>query len=102
MRTPTLQLEGAVDIPLAEIVTRLNARPEPPPLVPQSLWDTSIQTALQTMDANELFGRSRLHDLGYGQAVIFDRKSGVKFGASDPRHDGEAVPVPAPYFAPAR
>jgi gamma-glutamyltranspeptidase/glutathione hydrolase len=35
---------------------------------------------------------------GYGQAVIFDRKSGVKFGASDPRHDGEAIPVPAPYF----
>jgi gamma-glutamyltranspeptidase/glutathione hydrolase len=35
---------------------------------------------------------------GYGQAVIFDRKSGVKFGASDPRHDGQAIPVPAPYF----
>jgi gamma-glutamyltranspeptidase/glutathione hydrolase len=35
---------------------------------------------------------------GYGQAVIYDAKSGVKFGASDPRHDGEAVPVPAPAF----
>ena len=29
---------------------------------------------------------------------MYDRKSGVKFGASDPRHDGEAIPVPAPYF----
>jgi gamma-glutamyltranspeptidase/glutathione hydrolase len=37
--------------------------------------------------------------VGYGQAVLFDRASGVKFGASDPRHDGEAIPAPAPYFA---
>ena len=37
---------------------------------------------------------------GYGQAVVFDRKTGVKFGASDPRHDGEAIPVPAPFLGP--
>ncbi|MCA1828605.1 MAG: gamma-glutamyltransferase family protein [Myxococcales bacterium] len=37
-------------------------------------------------------------DFGFGQAVLFDRKSGMKFGASDPRHDGEAIPAPAPYF----
>src|SRR5947207_5083196 len=43
----------------------------------------------------------RTPNFGYGQAVLFDRKSGVKLGASDPRHDGEAIPVPAPYFAPA-
>jgi gamma-glutamyltranspeptidase/glutathione hydrolase len=36
---------------------------------------------------------------GYGQAVLFDAKSGVKLGASDPRHDGAAIPAPAPYFA---
>ena len=41
----------------------------------------------------------RTHKFGYGQAVLFDRKSGVKLGASDPRHDGQAIPVPAPYFA---
>jgi gamma-glutamyltranspeptidase/glutathione hydrolase len=40
----------------------------------------------------------RTPTFGYGQAVLFDRKSGVKLGASDPRHDGEAIPVPAPYF----
>jgi gamma-glutamyltranspeptidase / glutathione hydrolase len=40
----------------------------------------------------------RTDNFGFGQAVLFDRKSGVKFGASDPRHDGEAIPVPAPYF----
>src|SRR5437763_5590223 len=37
---------------------------------------------------------------GYGQAVLLDRKPGVKFGASDPRHDGEAIPVPASFAGP--
>jgi len=37
---------------------------------------------------------------GYGQAVLFDRKTGLKFGASDPRHDGEAIPVPASFPGP--
>jgi gamma-glutamyltranspeptidase/glutathione hydrolase len=41
----------------------------------------------------------RTHKFGYGQAVLFDRKTGLKLGASDPRHDGQAIPVPAPYFA---
>jgi gamma-glutamyltranspeptidase/glutathione hydrolase len=36
---------------------------------------------------------------GYGQAVLVDRASGVKFGASDPRHDGAAIPAGAPCFA---
>jgi len=40
----------------------------------------------------------RMPNFGYGQAVLFDRKSQVKLGASDPRHDGEAIPAPAPYF----
>ena len=41
----------------------------------------------------------RTPNFGYGQAVMYDRKTGVKFGASDPRHDGEAVPAAAPYFS---
>ncbi len=40
----------------------------------------------------------RTPNFGYGQAVLYDRRTGVKFGASDPRHDGEAIPVPAPAF----
>ena len=40
----------------------------------------------------------RTSSFGYGQAVLFDAKSGVKLGASDPRHDGAALPVPAPYL----
>jgi gamma-glutamyltranspeptidase/glutathione hydrolase len=32
---------------------------------------------------------------GYGQAVMSDG-TGVHFGASDPRHDGEAIPESAP------
>jgi len=37
--------------------------------------------------------------MGGGQAVIHDSKTGVNYGASDPRKDGAAVPEPAPYFA---
>ena len=44
----------------------------------------------------------RTPNFGYGQAVIYDARTGVKFGASDPRHDGEAIPVPAPAFDAAR
>ena len=41
-------------------------------------------------------------EMGGGQAVLFDSSSGVKFGASDPRKDGAAVPEPDPYFKPAK
>ncbi len=41
----------------------------------------------------------RTRTFGYGQAVMADG-TGVHFGASDPRHDGEAIPQPAPVFSP--
>lgn len=37
----------------------------------------------------------RTTEFGFGQAVM-SSGSGVHFGASDPRHDGEAIPQPAP------
>ena len=39
----------------------------------------------------------RTATFGYGQAVM-STGAGVHFGASDPRHDGAAVPEPAPVF----
>lgn len=41
--------------------------------------------------------KRRTPTFGYGQAVM-SNGSGVHFGASDPRHDGEALPQPAPVF----
>jgi gamma-glutamyltranspeptidase/glutathione hydrolase len=38
------------------------------------------------------------NQVGGGQAVIYDSASKVKYGASDPRKDGSAVPEPHPYF----
>ena len=35
---------------------------------------------------------------GIGQAVIYNSATGVKYGASDPRKDGAAVPEPHPYY----
>jgi len=39
----------------------------------------------------------RTPTFGYGQAVM-SNGTGVHFGASDPRHDGEAIPQPVPIF----
>lgn len=36
--------------------------------------------------------------VGGGQAVMHDSSTGVNYGASDPRKDGEAVPEPGSYF----
>jgi gamma-glutamyltranspeptidase/glutathione hydrolase len=68
--------------------------------------DVEIESSVPTSVRSELAGYGHVLEVrpprtphfGYGQAVLFDRKSGVKSGASDPRHDGEAVPVPGPAF----
>jgi gamma-glutamyltranspeptidase/glutathione hydrolase len=38
------------------------------------------------------------NDMGGGQMVMHDSKTGVNFGASDPRKDGAAAPEPHPYW----
>jgi gamma-glutamyltranspeptidase/glutathione hydrolase len=38
------------------------------------------------------------NQMGGGQAVVYNSATGVKYGASDPRKDGAAVPEPHPYF----
>jgi len=37
----------------------------------------------------------RTHVFGYGQVVMSDG-TGVHYGASEPRHDGAAIPEPTP------
>jgi len=39
----------------------------------------------------------RTSTFGFGQ-VVMDNKTGTHFGASDPRHDGEAIPQPGAVF----
>ena len=39
--------------------------------------------------------------MGGGQAVMYDSATKVKYGGSDPRKDGAAVPEPHPYFTSA-
>lgn len=41
----------------------------------------------------------RTDTFGFGQAVA-STPNGVHLGASDPRHDGAAIPQPAPFWAP--
>ena len=59
---------------------------------------------LAVSPANSQALASRAHDIelhgdcsevmGDGRAVLRDLKSGVNYGASDPREDGEAIPQP--------
>jgi gamma-glutamyltranspeptidase/glutathione hydrolase len=68
--------------------------------------DVSIESLVPEPNRAEL--KNRGHDVrvvgprsgtfGYGQAVM-SRAGGVHFGASEPRHDGAAIPQ-APPFAP--
>jgi gamma-glutamyltranspeptidase/glutathione hydrolase len=66
--------------------------------------DVEIESSVPEKVRNELTALGhqlevrplRTANFGYGQAVLVDRATGMKFGASDPRHDGEALPVPAP------
>jgi len=37
--------------------------------------------------------------MGRGQAVLYNSKTGMKYGASDPRADGNAEPEPLPSSA---
>ncbi|HWR15265.1 MAG TPA: gamma-glutamyltransferase [Terriglobales bacterium] len=61
-------------------------------LVPQATRDALTKLGHQV----ETVPR-RTPIFGYGQAVM-DNGTGVHFGASDPRHDGAAIPQPGPVF----
>lgn len=64
----------------------------------EELVPESVRAELKSMGHDVQPVQRRTPTFGYGQAVASD-KSGVHFGASDPRHDGEAIPQPAPIFA---
>ena len=63
-----------------------------------------IESRVRGEVLRELTGMGHLFDvrapysttMGRGQAVLFDAATGIKFGASDPRADGAAVPEAAP------
>jgi gamma-glutamyltranspeptidase / glutathione hydrolase len=68
----------------------LKIEPRLPPVAYDHLRSLGHQLTL-TGDFSHL-------EMGCGQAVLFDTGTGVKFGASDPRKDGAAVPEPDPFF----
>jgi gamma-glutamyltranspeptidase/glutathione hydrolase len=57
----------------------------------------SVRNELTAMGHQLKVFPRRTPNFGYGQAVMTNG-TGVHFGASDPRHDGEAIPQPAPVF----
>jgi gamma-glutamyltranspeptidase/glutathione hydrolase len=59
----------------------------------------ATRAALAAMGHELQLRPPRTANFGFGQAVMSD-SAGVHFGASDPRHDGMAVPETPPVFAP--
>jgi gamma-glutamyltranspeptidase/glutathione hydrolase len=63
----------------------------------EELVPEKIRQELQTLGHKVETVPRRTPVFGYGQAVM-DNSTGVHFGASDPRHDGAAIPQPGPVF----
>jgi gamma-glutamyltranspeptidase/glutathione hydrolase len=64
----------------------------------ESRIPASIRDALTAKGHQLMLQGDYSSEMGGGQAVIFDAKTGVKYGASSPRKDGAAIPEPPPYF----
>jgi gamma-glutamyltranspeptidase/glutathione hydrolase len=63
----------------------------------EELVPESARAELSRLGHDVRLVRPRTGVFGYGQAVMSDG-SGVHFGASEPRHDGEAIPQAPPVF----
>ena len=60
--------------------------------------DKSVRDALTAKGHEVKVTGDFSNQMGGGQAVVYNSATGVKYGASDPRKDGSAVPEPHPYF----
>ncbi len=64
----------------------------------ETLVAESVRSQLAALGHEVIAVPPRTGTFGYGQAVMSDG-SGVHFGASEPRHDGAAIPEAPPVFA---
>ncbi|HEX3702050.1 MAG TPA: gamma-glutamyltransferase [Vicinamibacterales bacterium] len=67
----------------------------------ETLVPEPVRTALAALGHDVTSVPPRTGTFGHGQAVMSDA-SGVHFGASEPRHDGAAIPEAPPVFGNAR
>ena len=66
----------------------------------EALVPERVRDALSAMGHQLYLVPPRSYEFGYGQATV-SRPDGVHFGASDPRHDGAAIPeAPAVFLTP--
>jgi gamma-glutamyltranspeptidase/glutathione hydrolase len=66
----------------------------------ESLVPAPTRSELEKLGHSVTSVPPRSGTFGYGQAVMSD-PAGVHFGASEPRHDGAAIPEAPPVFTPA-
>lgn len=65
----------------------------------EALVPEATRAALSALGHEVAVVPARTHVFGYGQATV-SRPDGVHFGASDPRHDGAAIPEAPAVFPP--
>jgi gamma-glutamyltranspeptidase/glutathione hydrolase len=64
----------------------------------ESIIPQAVRSRLQALGHDVTVVQPRTGStVGYGQAVMSDG-AGVHFGASEPRHDGAAIPEAPPVF----
>ena len=67
----------------------------------EALVPVSVRDSLKAMGHDVRLVAPRSGTFGWGQ-VVMSLPNGVHMGASEPRHDGEAIPQGAPAFTPQR
>ena len=67
----------------------------------EALVPASVRSELAALGHDVRLVPPRTEAFGYGQAVMSDARTGVHFGASEPRHDGAAIPEAPPVFSSA-
>ncbi|MFN8060338.1 MAG: gamma-glutamyltransferase [Vicinamibacterales bacterium] len=67
----------------------------------ESLVPAQVRSELTALGHELTVVPPRSGAFGWGQAVMSDAK-GTHYGASEPRHDGAAIPEAAPIFGPAK
>jgi gamma-glutamyltranspeptidase/glutathione hydrolase len=65
-------------------------------IVIESRVKPNVLEALRDKGHNLMVRKEYTSLMGRGQAVIHNSKTGMNFGASDPRADGAAIPEPLP------
>jgi gamma-glutamyltranspeptidase / glutathione hydrolase len=89
-----MNIQGALSAPRFTI--RDTGEPIKCTIVIESRIEPDVQDKLKQKGHNLVLRKDNSAAMGRGQAILHNSKTGMNFGASDPRADGAAEPEPIP------